>query len=118
MLATPKGLSDEKAARMMVALREGRTLKKFGVKAPRLESYFAAHPEYAQGSPVVDRDKWKKQHVSAKGRTCAAELIAGTTIHFLVKIYLLPPRVGGVAGFAPRRSTLKIGGCPGSRLEE
>jgi hypothetical protein len=48
MAATPKGLSDEKAARMMVALREGRTLRKFGVKSARLEAYFAAHPEYAE----------------------------------------------------------------------
>jgi hypothetical protein len=47
MAATPKGLSDEKAARMMVALREGRTLRTFGVKAPRLEAYFKAHPKYA-----------------------------------------------------------------------
>jgi hypothetical protein len=36
MATTPKGLSDEKAARMMVALRNGRTLGTFGVKAPRL----------------------------------------------------------------------------------
>src|SRR5947209_2539835 len=48
MPATPKGLSDEKAARMMTALREGRTLRLFGVKAPRLEVYFKTHPEYAQ----------------------------------------------------------------------
>ena len=48
MLGTPKGLSDEKAARMMAALREGRTLRTFGVRAPRLEAYFKAHPEYAQ----------------------------------------------------------------------
>jgi hypothetical protein len=43
--ASKPGLSDEKAARMMVALREGRTLRKFSVKAPRLEAYFKAHPE-------------------------------------------------------------------------
>jgi hypothetical protein len=54
MPATPKGLSDEKAARMMVALREGRTLKKFGVKAPRLEAYFAAHLDYArEARPLI-----------------------------------------------------------------
>jgi hypothetical protein len=35
MLATPKGLSDEKAARMIVALREGRTLRLFVVKPLR-----------------------------------------------------------------------------------
>lgn len=48
MAVTPKGLSEEKAARMMAALREGRTLRLFGVKAPRLDTYFKAHPEYAQ----------------------------------------------------------------------
>jgi hypothetical protein len=42
--ASKPGLSDEKAARMMTALREGRTLRKFGVKAPRLDAYFEAHP--------------------------------------------------------------------------
>jgi hypothetical protein len=36
MVITAKGLSDEKAALMMTALREGRTLRKFGIKAPRL----------------------------------------------------------------------------------
>jgi hypothetical protein len=45
---TPKGLSDEKAARMMLALRQGQTPRTFGVKAPRLEAYFASHPEHAR----------------------------------------------------------------------
>jgi hypothetical protein len=55
MLGTPKGLSDEKAARMMVALHEGRTLRLFGVKAPRLEAYFKTHPQYAQEAlPMID----------------------------------------------------------------
>jgi hypothetical protein len=48
MQATLKGLSDEKAARMMAALRAGQTLRLFGVNAPRLGAYFAAHPNYAQ----------------------------------------------------------------------
>jgi hypothetical protein len=51
----PPGLSDEKAARMMAALRDGRTLRKFGVKPPRLEAYFTAHPEYAQEArPLIE----------------------------------------------------------------
>ena len=35
---------------MMVALREGRTLRKFGVKrgCPRFDAYCKAHVEYAQ----------------------------------------------------------------------
>jgi hypothetical protein len=45
---TPPGLSDEKAARMMAALREGGTLRSFGVRPPRLEAYFKTNPEYAQ----------------------------------------------------------------------
>jgi hypothetical protein len=52
---TPKGLSDEKAARMMAALREGRTLRTFGVTPPRLDAYFKAHPEYAQEArPLIE----------------------------------------------------------------
>ncbi|MEH2589808.1 hypothetical protein [Bradyrhizobium sp. AZCC 1721] len=46
MQVSRRGLSDEKAARMMAALREGKTLRKFAVKAPRLEAYFKAHPDY------------------------------------------------------------------------
>jgi hypothetical protein len=55
MLATPKGLTDEKAARMMIALREGRTLRLLGVTTPRLEAYFAAHPNYArEARPLIE----------------------------------------------------------------
>jgi hypothetical protein len=55
MLATPKGLSDEKAARMMGALRDGQTLRLFGVKATRLEAYFADHPDYArEARPLIE----------------------------------------------------------------
>jgi hypothetical protein len=55
MPSTPEGLSDEKAARMMVALREGRTLRKFGVKAPRLQAYFKSHPDYAREAfPLIE----------------------------------------------------------------
>lgn len=51
----PTGLSDEKAARMMLALREGRTLRTFGVKTPRLEAYFKAHPEFArEARPLIE----------------------------------------------------------------
>jgi hypothetical protein len=59
MGATSKpGLNEEKAARMMVALREGRTLRKFGVKAPRLEAFLATHTEYAQEAlPLIEINK-------------------------------------------------------------
>jgi hypothetical protein len=56
--ASKPGLSDEKAARMMVALRAGQTLRKFGVKAPRLEAYFKIHPDYArEARPLLDANK-------------------------------------------------------------
>lgn len=55
MTDTPKGLSDEKAMRMMTALRQGQTLRRFGVKPARLEAYFAAHPEYAvEARPLME----------------------------------------------------------------
>lgn len=55
MLGTPKGLSDEKATRMMGALREGQTLRLFSVTAPRLEAYFAVHPDYArEATPLIE----------------------------------------------------------------
>jgi hypothetical protein len=43
-----KGLSDQKAARMMAALHEGRTLRLFGVRPARLKAYFKCHSEYAR----------------------------------------------------------------------
>jgi hypothetical protein len=63
MLGTPKGLSDEKAARMMAALREGRTLRTFGIRAPRLEAYFKTHPEYAQEArPLIEANAKAAHH--------------------------------------------------------
>jgi hypothetical protein len=55
MPRTPKGLSDEKAARIMTALRAGETPRKFAVKAWRLEAYLQAHPEYAaEARPLIE----------------------------------------------------------------
>jgi hypothetical protein len=52
------GLSEGKAVRMMAALCEGRTLRTFGVRAPRLEAYFKAHPEYArEARPLIEANK-------------------------------------------------------------
>jgi hypothetical protein len=39
MAGTPKGLSDEKAARMIAAFREGHTLRQFHEKAQRFKAY-------------------------------------------------------------------------------
>jgi hypothetical protein len=58
MGATPPGLSDEKAARMMIGLRGGSTLRHFSVKAPKFEAYCAAHPDYAhEALPLLDANK-------------------------------------------------------------
>ncbi|MEH2501414.1 hypothetical protein V1290_000225 [Bradyrhizobium sp. AZCC 1578] len=55
MAATQTAISDEKAARMMAALREGQTLRRFGVKAPRLEAFFKAHPDYEkEARPLIE----------------------------------------------------------------
>jgi hypothetical protein len=49
------GLSNERAARLMLALREGRTPKSFGVSAIHLEKYLAIHPEYArEAHPLIE----------------------------------------------------------------
>ena len=48
MPSTPKGLSDEKAAQVLAAFREGRTLRQFAMRAGRLDAYCKAHPEYAR----------------------------------------------------------------------
>ncbi len=54
MVAATGPLSDEKAARMMVALREGRTRRTFRVTPARL-AYFKAHPEYAlEALPLME----------------------------------------------------------------
>jgi hypothetical protein len=55
---TPAGLTDEKAARMMAALRVGQTLRIFGVKAPPLDAYFKTHPEYAREAlPLIKTNR-------------------------------------------------------------
>jgi hypothetical protein len=49
-----KGLTDERAARFMVALREGRTPKSFGVHMPSVKAYCQANPAYAaEALPLV-----------------------------------------------------------------
>jgi hypothetical protein len=57
------GLSEDKAARMMAALRDGQTLRKFGVRASRLEAYFRANPKYAQEAlPLIERNADAARH--------------------------------------------------------
>jgi hypothetical protein len=45
---TRAGLSDEKASRVMIGLREGRTPRSFYVTIEVLKAYCDAHPEYAR----------------------------------------------------------------------
>jgi hypothetical protein len=55
---TPKGLSVEKAARMMIALRKGQTLRIFGAGSARIEAYFLAHPDYArEARPLIEANR-------------------------------------------------------------
>ena len=52
---TAIGLSDERAVRLMTALREGRTPKSIGVSASHLEKYLAIRPEYArEAEPLIE----------------------------------------------------------------
>ena len=70
MAARAKGLSDEKAARMMVALRGGGTLNKFGVKAPWLEAHFNA-----RGAP------WRRAKASIRFLTISSKALRGGRRH-------------------------------------
>lgn len=58
MVSATGPLSDEKAARMMAALHQGRTLRTFAVKQARLESYFKTHAEYAcEAKPLIEANR-------------------------------------------------------------
>jgi hypothetical protein len=55
MATTAKGLTDEKASRMMEALRRGETLRQFSVKRTVLEAYFDANQRYAaEARPLIE----------------------------------------------------------------
>jgi hypothetical protein len=73
-------ISDDKAARMMIALREGRTLRTFGARMERLEAYFAAHTDYAREARPLMEANTKAAHLR-KG-TCGKRLIASMDIVF------------------------------------
>jgi hypothetical protein len=47
-MAQRPSLSDEKALRMLAALRAGRTLRSFAVRTARFEAYCGAHQDYAR----------------------------------------------------------------------
>jgi hypothetical protein len=55
---TPPSLSDEKAARILVAFREGQTLRPFFLRAGRFDAYCKAHPEYARDAlPLLEANR-------------------------------------------------------------
>jgi hypothetical protein len=56
-------LSDEKAVRMMIALREGRTLRTFGVRPARLQTNFTDHPEFAREARPLMEANTKAAHL-------------------------------------------------------
>jgi hypothetical protein len=57
------GLSDERAARFMFALRDGTTPHIFGVNSKSLETYFAAHPDYAsEARPLIEANAKAARH--------------------------------------------------------
>jgi hypothetical protein len=50
-----KGLSDERAVRFMIELRDGRTPNSVNVKLHQLDTYFAAQPGYARAArPLIE----------------------------------------------------------------
>jgi hypothetical protein len=100
MASPAKGLSDEEAARMMAALREGRTRRNLGVKPARLEAYFEAHPEYAcEALPLVE--------ANAK----AAQLRKGATKRALTHCKYGHPLSGDNLYLAPGRKERKCWAC-------
>src|SRR5690348_10059872 len=68
MPGIPKGLSDEKAARMMAGFRDGRTLRGCGVLAACFEAYCDAHPEYAREAKALLVENMKASHARSGAR--------------------------------------------------
>jgi hypothetical protein len=54
----PKGLTDEKATRMLNGFHEGRTLRPYFVKVRRFMAYCDTHPEYAREAlPLLEANR-------------------------------------------------------------
>ncbi|MHC1947280.1 hypothetical protein IF803_23145 [Bradyrhizobium sp. UFLA06-06] len=55
VVTQPKGLTDEKAQRIMLGLREGKTPRELWVRPGQLEAYFSGHPEFArEARPLIE----------------------------------------------------------------
>jgi hypothetical protein len=79
---TPKGLSDEKAARMMIALHEGQTLRTFGAGSARIEAYLLAHPDYArEARPLIEANNRAARQRQGDRLRCTTHCRAG--LHLL-----------------------------------
>src|ERR1700756_2888721 len=78
MAAAIGPLSDEKAGRMMAALRAGATLRTFGVKAHRLEAYLNAHPDYAEEArPLIEANNKAARRRKGDRLRCTTHCRAG-----------------------------------------
>jgi len=54
----PKGLSDEKAGRMLAAFRSGKTMRAFNVGAARFKAYCDGHPDWAaEALPLLEANR-------------------------------------------------------------
>lgn len=85
---------------MLATLREGRTLKKYGVKASRLQAYFEVNPDYAREAlPLID--------ANAK----AARLRKGAPRRALTHCKHGHPFSGDNVYFAPGRNERKCWTC-------
>jgi hypothetical protein len=70
-LMAAQGLSHERAARLMIALRDGLTPRLFGTKRQAVETYCATHPEYAREAfPLME------VNAAADGATWRATIAA------------------------------------------
>jgi hypothetical protein len=83
------GLSDERAARFMVAIREGMTPHIFGVTGKSLELYFAAHPDFAnEARPLIEANakaaRYRKGNKLRTTTHCRAglHLMTGENVYF------------------------------------
>jgi hypothetical protein len=98
--ANPPGLSDEKATRILIGLRNGRTLREFWIKPARLEAYFKTHSDYArEARPLIE--------TNAK----AARLRKGAPRRALTHCKHGHPFSGDNVYFAPGRNERKCWTC-------
>lgn len=83
MRAAPYRLTDEKADRMLVALKAGRTLRTFGVKTERLQAYFKSHPGYAaEARPLIEANAKAALYHKGDALRCTTHCRSG--LHLLV----------------------------------